>query len=97
MCDCNEQPGAYTDAWYDAHYRSQPWPVRILTATLIAAVRLYQVTLRLFLGGQCRFTPTCSDYAIHALKRHGPLKGAWKAARRIGRCNPWGGSGWDPA
>lgn len=44
----------------------------------------------------CRFTPTCSQYAIEALRRHGPLKGSYLAIRRILRCHPWGGSGYDP-
>lgn len=44
----------------------------------------------------CRFTPTCSQYALEALRKHGPLKGTWLAARRILRCHPWGGSGYDP-
>ncbi len=44
----------------------------------------------------CRFTPTCSQYALEALRRHGPVKGSWLALRRILRCHPWGGSGYDP-
>ena len=44
----------------------------------------------------CRFTPTCSQYALEALRRHGPVKGSWLALRRICRCHPWGGSGYDP-
>ena len=44
----------------------------------------------------CRFTPTCSQYALEALRTHGPFKGTWLAVRRILRCHPWGGSGYDP-
>ena len=44
----------------------------------------------------CRFTPTCSQYAIEALEGHGAVRGSWLAVRRIGRCNPWGSFGWDP-
>ena len=62
----------------------------------ILLVRLYQVTLRPFIGGYCRFTPTCSDYAIEAIQKYGAFKGCWKAAWRILRCNPWGGCGYDP-
>jgi hypothetical protein len=47
-------------------------------------------------GGGCRFTPSCSEYAMEAVRRHGPLGGAWLAARRVVRCHPWGGHGYDP-
>lgn len=63
---------------------------------LVLLVRLYQVTLSPFLGGACRFQPTCSNYALEALRTHGALRGSWLAARRIGRCRPGGGAGWDP-
>lgn len=63
---------------------------------LIALVRLYQVTLRPFMGGHCRFQPTCSEYGLEALRTHGALRGGWLTARRILRCHPWGGGGWDP-
>jgi len=49
-----------------------------------------------WLGANCRFDPTCSTYAIEALQVHGILKGTWLAVKRIGRCHPWGGSGYDP-
>ncbi|HWU14560.1 MAG TPA: membrane protein insertion efficiency factor YidD, partial [Caulobacter sp.] len=49
-----------------------------------------------FIGRQCRYLPTCSEYAAQALKDHGPLKGSWLAVGRICRCNPFGGSGYDP-
>lgn len=65
-------------------------------AILIALVRLYQYTLGVVLPGACRFTPTCSQYAIEALRRHGPLKGSWLTARRILRCNPYCRGGHDP-
>jgi len=64
---------------------------------LIHLVLLYRVTLGRLLGGQCRFTPTCSQYAIDAITLHGPIKGSWRAAKRICRCHPWGGRGYDPA
>ena len=44
----------------------------------------------------CRFTPTCSQYALEALRKHGPVRGLWLAIKRICRCHPWGGSGYDP-
>ena len=58
--------------------------------------RAYKLTLSPWIGRQCRFTPTCSDYAKEALILHGPLRGGWLAARRLVRCHPWGGSGHDP-
>jgi putative membrane protein insertion efficiency factor len=63
---------------------------------LIALVRLYQWTLRPLLGGQCRFAPSCSDYAVQALRTHGAFGGAWLAGGRIMRCNPWHPGGYDP-
>jgi len=63
---------------------------------LIQLVRLYRFAISPWLGSNCRFDPSCSSYAIEALKTHGVLKGSWLAARRIGRCHPWGGSGYDP-
>lgn len=63
---------------------------------LILLVRGYQVTLSPLLGGQCRYYPTCSAYAIEALERHGALRGSWMAARRIGRCHPFRPGGYDP-
>ena len=63
---------------------------------LIQAVLLYRVTAGRLLGGQCRFTPTCSQYAIDAIAKYGALLGSWKAMKRIARCRPWGGRGYDP-
>ena len=60
------------------------------------AHRAYKLTLSPLIGRQCRFLPTCSDYAAEALVMHGPWKGARLAASRLCRCNPWGGSGYDP-
>ena len=62
----------------------------------ISIVRLYQVTLRPFIGGHCRYQPTCSDYAIGALRKYGGVRGGGKSLLRILRCNPWGGCGYDP-
>ena len=63
---------------------------------LLSALRVYQNTLGPALPGACRFEPSCSYYAYAAVQRHGALKGAWFAARRLARCQPWGGSGYDP-
>jgi uncharacterized protein len=62
---------------------------------LHASVRAY----RAMAGGRpspCRYDPSCSAYALEALERHGALRGGWLTARRLGRCHPWGGTGWDP-
>jgi uncharacterized protein len=64
---------------------------------LVQLVILYRGTLGQFLGGQCRFTPSCSQYAIDAINKYGALRGSWKALRRMLRCHPWGGRGYDPA
>lgn len=64
---------------------------------LVQLVLLYRVTLGRLLGGQCRFHPSCSQYAIDAVNKHGPVRGSWKAIKRIGRCHPFGGRGYDPA
>jgi uncharacterized protein len=63
---------------------------------LIALIRFYQLTLSSVMGRSCRFLPTCSEYAQLAIDKHGPVKGSILAARRIGRCHPWGGDGFDP-
>ncbi|MET3666819.1 membrane protein insertion efficiency factor YidD [Caulobacter sp. 1776] len=64
--------------------------------TVDFGLRAYKLTLSPLIGRQCRFAPSCSEYAAAALKDHGPLKGSWLALRRICRCNPLGGSGYDP-
>ena len=69
---------------------------RLLALPLIWLVKLYRIVISPWLGGNCRYEPTCSVYAIEALQTHGPLRGSWLAARRIGRCHPWSGSGYDP-
>ncbi|HEX6979854.1 MAG TPA: membrane protein insertion efficiency factor YidD [Alphaproteobacteria bacterium] len=62
----------------------------------IAAIRLYQWFIAPLLGPACRFMPSCSEYAREAIEIHGPLAGTWLAVRRLLRCHPWGGEGWDP-
>ena len=69
---------------------------RVLAKPLIGLVRLYRLLLSPWLGSNCRYQPTCSSYAIEALQVHGAIKGGWLALKRIGRCHPWGGSGYDP-
>ena len=63
---------------------------------LLLLIRLYQKYLSPGLPRRCRFSPTCSQYALEALRKYGPLKGLWLALRRLSKCHPWGGSGYDP-
>ena len=70
--------------------------MQILSLPFIFLIKLYQWIISPWLGSQCRFTPTCSQYGIEALKKHGAIKGIWLTAKRIARCNPWGGQGHDP-
>ena len=65
-------------------------------AALRGAILAYQWTLRPVLGCNCRFHPSCSDYALEAVRQHGAGRGAWLAARRVLRCNPWHPGGYDP-
>ena len=67
-----------------------------MTAILVFLVRAYQWTLRPFIGPHCRFEPSCSHYAVEALRRHGALRGSALAASRVLRCNPWVPGGHDP-
>jgi len=67
-----------------------------MSRLLIGLIRLYQYALSPFIGPSCRFTPTCSEYACQALRKHGFLKGVWLGARRISRCHPWNPGGHDP-
>ena len=67
-------------------------PVRIATGL----VQVYRVVVSPFFPPSCRYTPTCSEYALEALRRHGVLRGGWMTVRRIGRCHPWHPGGHDP-
>lgn len=69
---------------------------RIAAWPLLAAVQFYRHCISPFTPPSCRFTPTCSQYALEALRKYGPLKGGWLALKRIARCHPWGGHGYDP-
>ncbi|KAB7647972.1 membrane protein insertion efficiency factor YidD [Polymorphobacter fuscus] len=68
----------------------------MVSRVLIVPIRIWQLTFSKLLPPTCRFSPSCSAYTIEALRRHGPLKGLWLGARRLGRCHPWGPSGYDP-
>jgi hypothetical protein len=67
-----------------------------LAAPLIWLIRGYQLAISPILGNHCRFEPSCSEYSMNALRRHGLLRGLWLAVRRIVRCHPWDPGGYDP-
>lgn len=68
----------------------------MLRRSLLALIRFYQVAISPWTPASCRFTPTCSAYAAEAIERYGAARGSWLAARRLARCQPWGGGGYDP-
>lgn len=68
----------------------------IAVQVLSLPVRFYRICISPLIPSRCRYTPTCSEYALEALAIHGPLKGLWLSIKRIGRCHPWGGHGYDP-
>ena len=70
--------------------------MRLLAVPLVWLVQLYRLTLSPFVGQHCRFTPTCSQYAIEALQVHGAIRGSLLTAHRLGRCHPWCEGGYDP-
>lgn len=68
-------------------WAAKPW---------IVLIRCYQYAISPFLGRSCRFHPSCSEYAVESLQRHGVVKGLWLAVRRVSRCHPWHRGGYDP-
>ncbi|MDC7682423.1 membrane protein insertion efficiency factor YidD [Asticcacaulis sp. BYS171W] len=69
---------------------------RIYAKAVMAGLRAYKLTLSPFIGQACRFLPTCSEYTAQAMIVHGPVKGSWMGVKRICRCRPGGGHGYDP-
>ncbi|NET31713.1 MAG: membrane protein insertion efficiency factor YidD [Cyanothece sp. SIO1E1] len=69
---------------------------QIARAIIVGIVRFYQVAISPWLGKSCRYSPTCSQYMIEAVNEWGALKGFWMGLKRVGRCHPWGGHGYDP-
>lgn len=69
---------------------------KALIFPFVLLIRFYQVCISPYTPAACRFTPTCSAYALEAFRKHGPIKGLYLSVRRILRCHPWGGSGYDP-
>ncbi len=72
------------------------WLKVLATGVILLPILFYQRCISPFTPPSCRFTPTCSEYGRQALIKHGPIKGVWLTVKRILRCNPWGGSGYDP-
>lgn len=69
---------------------------RIIAKIMLGLIWFYRHCISPLTPAACRYTPTCSQYAVEAIRKYGPSKGGWLALRRILRCNPWGGSGYDP-
>ena len=69
---------------------------KALERLMLALIWYYRHCISPLTPAACRYTPTCSQYAVEAIKKYGPFKGGWLALKRILRCNPWGGSGYDP-
>ena len=72
------------------------FPLGPLAALFVALIKVYQILVSPFFGAKCRYLPSCSEYATDAIGKYGPLRGALLAVKRILRCHPWGGSGYDP-
>ena len=72
------------------------WLKNVLIFPFVFLIKFYQVCVSPFTPPACRFTPTCSQYALEAFRKYGPFKGLYLSVRRILRCHPWGGSGYDP-
>jgi putative membrane protein insertion efficiency factor len=70
--------------------------IKVFNMILLAPIYFYKYAISPFIPASCRHTPTCSEYAVQAIKTYGPFKGLWLTARRILRCHPWGTSGYDP-
>jgi putative membrane protein insertion efficiency factor len=69
---------------------------KIIGAFFILLIKIYQNLISPILPNACRYTPTCSQYGIEAIKKHGAFKGGWLTLKRIASCNPWGSHGHDP-
>ena len=72
------------------------WIRQLFVWLLLLPIYFYKVAISPLTPPSCRYTPSCSTYAVEAIRKHGPLKGLYLAVRRILRCHPWGGSGYDP-
>ena len=70
--------------------------INLTSKFLISIIRFYQIFISPLIGNNCRYHPTCSEYFIESLKIHGPIKGTILGVKRISKCHPWGGKGYDP-
>jgi hypothetical protein len=70
--------------------------IKTITFPFIIVIKIYQVLISPLFPSSCRYTPTCSHYTVEALKKHGLFKGGWLGIKRISKCHPWGGNGYDP-
>ena len=70
--------------------------LKLLAVPFILLIKIYQLLISPLFPSSCRYTPTCSHYTLEALKKYGLIKGSWLGVKRISRCHPWGGSGYDP-
>jgi len=70
--------------------------LKLLAVPFILLIKIYQLLISPLFPSSCRYSPTCSHYTLDALKKYGLLKGSWLGIKRISRCHPWGGSGYDP-
>lgn len=68
----------------------------LISLIFIVLIRAYQLVISPYLPNSCRFSPTCSQYGLEAISKHGPVKGLWLTLKRVLRCHPWGGHGHDP-
>ncbi len=69
---------------------------QLLSKFFILLISFYKAAVSPLLGAACRYTPTCSQYGVEAIQKHGPFKGLWLTIKRVVSCNPWGGHGYDP-
>ena len=70
--------------------------MKVITFPFVILIKMYQLIISPLFRPSCRFIPTCSQYSLEALKKYGLLKGGWLSIRRLSKCHPWGGSGYDP-
>ena len=82
----------YNEFWSKSLKRCK----RLFTLPLLALVKFYQYCISPLTPPSCRYVPTYSQYAVEALRKYGPIKGCWLTLKRLSRCHPWGGSGYDP-